>query len=503
MTVTAQNGDTADYTVTLVLPELSDDATLETFQVNGLDVEDGDSVELPFGTRFVNVKVITTSEKASFRITGDGRKTALVEGDQDLVLSVTAENGETTDYTVTLTVLPISENANLDPDAGLIIGGQVVDQELLNSESFFSVPLTTKIISVSAQAEDPASDVFINDKTALVGQSRSFSLEDGLNNLTIKVIPPAGMSFAKTYVLKVYVGGADATLKSVKVNTAAISFNSNLEGGLSSPLANGTATATLFVDPTVALAVGSGLGTSIEFDGGGATVTKAAAANAWTVSGLVTGDNPISITVTPVDTNAEQLTYTVNIPVDLSSDAGLKTFKINGVAYPVNSTQLLDIGTTDVEIDGETTSDVATFEVSGGDSLVTGINKLTITVTAEKGNTVSYVVNAIVPKGKEVVVVGFPKVGVVKVDAKANKAGNTVLTNLVKKLTAAKATVVKAQIANNFLIKKDKPAAGPARAAAIQKFLAATKVTGLKTVKYELIAGSKTAKGTTVTIIWY
>jgi hypothetical protein len=57
------------------------------------------------------------------------------------------------------------------------------------------------------------------------------------------------------------------------------------------------------------------------------------------------------------------------------------------------------------------------------------------------------------------------------------------------------------------LIKKDKPTAGPARAAAIQKYLtsdkAAVKITGLKTLKYGLIAGATTQKGTTVVIYYY
>ena len=66
---------------------------------------------------------------------------------------------------------------------------------------------------------------------------------------------------------------------------------------------------------------------------------------------------------------------------------------------------------------------------------------------------------------------------------------------------------MKVTITNNFLIKKDKPTAGPARAAAIQKYLtsdkAAVKITGLKTLKYDLIAGATTQKGTTVVIYYY
>jgi len=506
ITVTAADGEaTEDYTVTVTIPELSDDSSLSLLQINGADVEDGAQLNLPSGTKVVNVKVETTDPQASFSISGDGKVTQLVEGDQDLVVTVTAANGDSTEYTITLTVLALSQNANLAEENGLVINDEPVDLELLNAEGFYNLPLDTTTISISAQAEDYTSDVFVNTKTVLPGVARSFSVEKGVNNITIKVLPQAGEEFAKTYVLKVYVGGADATLKTVKVNTTTITFDENNEGGLTTPLANGTTTASLFIDPNVALAVGDGLGTKVEFDG---EVTKAAQANTWTVSGLVTGDNPITITVTPGDINAEQVSYVVNIAVDLSSDATLKTFTINGVVYPVGSTQILPLGTTSVEVDGEANSEFATYEVAGGDELLTGLNTLTITVTAEKGNTAEYKITAIVPKGREIVVVGFPKVGVVTVDAKTNKAGNTVLVNLVKKLNVTlKANVVSVQITNNFLIAKDKPAAGPARAAAVQKYLttdkAAIAIMGIKTAKYQLLAGAKTQKGTTVTILYW
>jgi hypothetical protein len=322
-----------------------------------------------------------------------------------------------------------------------------------------------------------------------------------VNEIEIQVVPAAGVDFAKNYTVKVYVGGADATLKTVKVNTSVITI-SGTEGALATQLANGTTTATIFVDPTVALAT-TGNGTKIEFDGGDVTVTKAGAANTWNLSGLITGDNPISFTVTPGDANAEAVTYTVTIPVALSSDKSLKAFKLNGVTVPVGSVQVLAKGTTSAELDAETNSDVASFEVSGTDELVTGLNTAHVTVTAEDGSTQDFTVTVIVPKAVDTIVVGFPKAGVATVDVKTNKVGNGVLAGEIKKLTTAKANVVKVTITNNFLIAKDKPTVGVARATAVQKFLAAAKVNGLKTVKYELIAGAKTQKGTTVAIYYY
>ena len=388
------------------------------------------------------------------------------------------------------------------------INGQDVDAEIINNPSgFFSVPLSTKRISVGVVAQDAGADVFVNEKTVWPTRARLFSVEQGVNEIEIQVIPEAGEDFAKTYIVKVYVGGADATVKTVKVNTTVIALVNN-EGTLATQLANGTKTATIFVDPTVAYAVGAGNGTKIEFDSGDVTATKSlTAANTWNLNGLVTGDNPISFTITPGDPNAEPATYTVTIPVALSSDKGLKSFKLNGVVVPVGSVQIVATTDTSAEVDAETSSEFATFEASGADELVVGLNTVHVTVTAEDGSTQDYTITVIVPKGVDTLYVGFPKVGVVAVDAKANKAGNKVLADEIKKLTTAKATVVKVTIANNFLIKKDKPTAGPARAAAIQKFLssdkAAIKVTGLKTLKYDLVAAAVSPKGTTVVIYYY
>ena len=507
VTVTAQDGETSNaYPITVTVPALSDDASFQVFKVNGLDVNDGDQVQLPNGVTKVNVKVQVTDIGASWRISGDGKLSPLVEGDNTLVLTITAANGDSTDYTVTLTVAAISEDNALDPDSGLSIDGNNVDLSLLdNATGYYDLPLSTSRINVGAKAESNTADVFVNDKTVVPSRTRSFSVDKGVNIFAIQVIPEAGDEYAKTYTLKVYVGGADATAKSVKVNGTAITFDNSNSGQLSSILANGTKTATLYVEPNMPLLNGSNAGTVVAIDGGDATVKASATAFTWNIDGLVTGDNSFTINITPGDPSADPVSYTVNIRVAPSSNKNLKTFLVGGSAVAIGSTQVLAVGTTSVDLDATTESDVATFEVAGGDALVVGKNTLTVTVTAEDGTTAAYTVTAIVPKAVDTIVVTFPKVGVVTVDAKTNKPGNGIIAAEVKKLTAAKATVVSVLITKDFLIKKDKPAAGPARAAAVQKLLASTKgIPSLAVASiYQQVAGTKADKGTTVKIIYY
>ncbi|MEY4418004.1 MAG: hypothetical protein RIQ88_442 [Actinomycetota bacterium] len=506
VTVTAQDGETTqDYSITVNVPLLSDDTSLALFQINGVDVNDGDAIELPNGTKRVSVKVQVTDIGATFTIAGSGRTTPLVEGDQELVVTVFAENGDEATYTITLTVLPISQNADLAEEDPVLVNGEAVDSALLNNPTgYLDLATNTTRIAIAATAADSMADVFINGKTVLPGKARLFSMEVGVNTMTITVIPEAGVDYAKDYVLKIYVGGADATLKTTKVGNTLITFV-NGEGALGTPLPNGTLTTTLYVEPTIALKSGSNLGTVVSVSGDGITAT-AGANFGWTLTGLVTFDNVITITVAPGDPSADPVDYTLTIPVAPSSDKTLKgnAFKIDGVSYPVGSTKVFPLDTTSVELDAETTNVNATFEVSGGDELVPGLNELVVTVTAEDGVSEGiYKIFAIVPAGKHVLTIPFAKAGLLTIDKKTNAAADKILTGEVTTLTKAKSTIAKVEIANDYLVAKDKPTAGPARATALQKYFQALKVPGAKTAVYVLAKGLPKPKGLVVTIYYY
>jgi hypothetical protein len=449
------------------------------------------------------VKFAATDIGAIFRISGGGSETPLALGDNKLVVTVTAADGTIAEYTVNLKVMPKSENSDLADEDPVKIDGVAVDTALLNDPAgVVSLPISATKIAVEVNAFDKNADVLVNGRTVQPSVARDFNVGKGLNLFEIKVIPVAGEAFAKTYKLRVFAGGADTSVKTIKVNNNVISMKDNA-GVFTTPLPNGTTSAKLFVEPTVELADGAGDGTKVEID---ATNTKDSSLNTYNLTELLTGENTVTITVYSAD-GVETGIYTVLITVAGSSDKSLKAFKINGIAVPVGSIQVVEKGVTSVDLDAEITSDLSSFESFGGDSLVIGLNTVKITVTAEDLSTQVYTVTVIVPKAVDKIVIPFSKVGFVAVDGKTNKPGNKILVAEIKKLTKAKAKVVKVTIANNFLIKKDKAKAGPARAKAIQKYLssdkAAVKVKGLKTLKYDLVAGPKKQKGATVAIYYY
>ena len=110
VTVTAANGSVRTYTVTVVVLALSSNTDLSVFTVNGSVVVDGDRVVLAKGS--VSASVVATAADSAATVSMVGRSN-LVEGNNTLTVTVTAANGTTRTYTVTLYVTPRSTDASL------------------------------------------------------------------------------------------------------------------------------------------------------------------------------------------------------------------------------------------------------------------------------------------------------------------------------------------------------------------------------------------------------
>ncbi|NCA07863.1 MAG: hypothetical protein EBS85_03945, partial [Micrococcales bacterium] len=498
------NAESVDYNITIPVNDFSSDNSYSVFKINGKDVEDGEVVELPFGTTRVTVLATPTDAGASYTVTGDGKITPLKPGEQNLVLTITAANGEQMEYTVTL-IVSDGSNTNIDADAGVFIGTESIDTELLNGADYYSLPFGTTTIQVKAQTEDPLATMTINDKPAPRGSAVAVTLVNGVNLVKFKVTPPAGAGLAKTYTLKAYVGGNDATLKTTKVGNISVGWNGT-DATLSSTLPAGTTSVTLYAEPKVALATANTPGTTVNVAGDNLKAVKAAAAFTWTVSGLVPGENVVTISVTPGDPNGEAIDYNLTILVSPSNVTTVKGFTINNVLYPVGSTQILKIGTKSVTVAAAPTVATAQVQITGGSVLVPGLNTVTAVVTAEDGITTgTYKITLVVPKKVDKIVIPFAKKDLTTVDAKTNKAANAAILKEIASLTKAKAKVAVVEIANDWAFAKEKKKTSPAaRAAAIQKFLKASKMPSAKTAIYILKALKlPKAKGVTVNIYYY
>ena len=358
VTVTAANGDTQEYTVSLNVA-VSTDTSLATFQVNGNDVADGDVVTLDPYTTSVEVTVETTDPNATYEIEGN---TGLVVGDNVLTVSVTAADGQTADsYSVTLTV-PLGNNVELA--SFQVNGADVADGDVVNLE------YGTTEVEVAVATVDPDATYEIVGGTDLVS---------GENALTIDVTAADGETTAAYTVTLLVAQSNDTSLATFTVNGADV-----VDGDVVD-LEYGTTEVEVVVVPT---------------DSEGASFEVAGATD------LVSGENTLTVTVTAADgeTTAE---YNVTLNVALNSDASLATFQVNGNDVADGDVVDLDPYTTSVEVTAEATDPDATVEIEGAEDLQVGENLLIVTVTAADGSGESYVVTLNVPLGNNVELATF------------------------------------------------------------------------------------------------
>jgi hypothetical protein len=452
VTVTAADGTEEIYTVTLSVAA-SSDASLETFTVNGNVVVNGDVVPLGARTTSVNVVAKPSNAEANAEIDGDSD---LGSGDNTLTVTVTAGDGTKVVYTVTLRVA-------LSNDTSLAIF--TVDGENVQDGDVVELEYNTRSVEVDVEATDLDAQAVVTGGTSLV---------DGDNVLSVRVTAADGTVFTHRVTLSVFAPDDNTALSLLEVNGESILDE---EDTASFPYAT----------PTLTLAV--------------VTEAPSSTFTATWPTFLKAGSNTLTIRVEAESGDVEIYTRTIILEAP-STDNRLRSFSVNGVAVPVGSTQILAKGATSVALSGVAENIYATVAVTPI-TLKAGLNTLTITVTAQSGDRKAYTVTAIVPKAVLTAVIGFPKVGVVTVDSRTNKAGNALLLSTIKKVTTAKGIVAKVDITNNFLIKKDKTTAGATRAANVQKLLKALKTNNWSKATYELKAGLTSQKGTTVTIYYY
>jgi hypothetical protein len=341
--VTAADGSTATYTVTLNVAVLSSVKTLATFTVNGSATTNGATIDLPAGTTSVSVVATPTDAGATASVAG---ATGLVSGNNSLVVTVTAANGTTATYTVTLNVAALSGDKSLA--VFTVNGNAVVDGGSV------SLPAGTTSVSVVATPTDSNAGATIAGRTGLVG---------GANSLVVTVTAANGTTATYTVTLNVAVLSTVKTLSLFTVNGSAVTSGATVE------LAAGTAAVTVVATPTSSAA-------SVAINGR---------------TGLVTGNNTLSVVVTAED--GTTATYTVTLKVlALSNDTSISSITINDVdRVSVGGTYYVDPGIATVNtIRVVTTQATAQVVVTGANALVNGNNTVNIRVTAPDGTVANY-----------------------------------------------------------------------------------------------------------------
>ena len=390
--VTAENGSVKSYTI-VVTRKVSPKSTnnlLSSLKVDGTTVKGFNKNTTSYNLGEVantktSIKIAATAADSKAKVVGAGTKT-LKEGKNTFTVKVTAENGSTKSYTLTITRTPAPKSTNNNL-SDLKVDGATVANFNKNTTSYNlgEVETTKTSIKIAATAED---------KAATVSGTGTKTLKEGKNTFTVKVTAENGSVKSYTIVVtrKVSPKSTNNLLSSLKVDgTTVKGFNKNTTSYNLGEVANTK--------------------TSIKIAATAAD-SKAKVVGAGTKT-LKEGKNTFTVKVTAENGNVKSYTLVITrkakaVEVVKSSNANLMGITINGVSienfvattntysYKVSA----DTETIDVVATAEDTK--ATVKVNKPDALAEGTNVVKVTVTAENGTVKEYTVNVEKEKAQDV-----------------------------------------------------------------------------------------------------
>ena len=424
--VTAADGATIQEYQFTVNVLVNTDTSVVLLNVAGFDVVDADFVTVDPLTTEVEVLVEVTDPQASYAVEGG---TDLVPGDNDLLITVTAADGETTqEYFITITVLPNTDTTvtTLDINGVAVADGDVIEVDPYTEEVNVDVVTTDELASFVVDGNEGLV-VGENTVTITVTAADEATTQDYV--VTVIVLASTDTSLTLLNVAGFDVGDADfvtvdplTTEVEVLVELSDENASYIVEGGtdliagdndllIIVTAADGETTQEYFVTITVLPNTDTSV-SSLEINGeaveDGSVIEVPAFTEDVTVDvittdefasfvidgneGLVVGENIVTVTVTAADEETTQ-DYLVTVIVALSNDASLADLSVfwNGADGQESASaadgDVIDLapGTTEVEIVVEPTDAEATYEITGGSDLVLGANELVVVITAPDG----------------------------------------------------------------------------------------------------------------------
>ena len=320
VTATAEDGfTTKTYTVTVTraAAPLSEDATLRTLSLSGVDIGAFSPDTTAYAASVAHEVASTTvtaaaSHSAAVVTMAPGSEVSLAEGANAITVTVVAEDGTTTrTYTVTVTraAAPLSEDASLRTLSlsGVDIGAFSPDSTAYAASVAHEVTSTT----VTATASHSAATVSIEPGSEV-------SLAEGANVITVTVVAEDG-----------------STTRSYRVTVTRAEEPLSEDASLRTLSLSGIDIGAFSADTTAYAA-------SVAHEVASTTVTAAASHSAATVTiapgsevSLAEGANAITVTVVAEDgstTRSYRVTVT-RAEEPLSEDATLTTLSLSGDRY--------------------------------------------------------------------------------------------------------------------------------------------------------------------------
>jgi hypothetical protein len=353
ITVTAEDDSTANYTFKVNVAAPNANTDLSIFKINDASVVDEQIIDVAYGTTAVSVTAETAAATSTYTVSGN---TALNLGNNTVRVLVTAQSGETYTHSVTVRVAAPSSDRSIDSITvnGATLVGSSIDVAAGVTRSDVVVDLHSNVANYT-----------VSGNTGFVG---------GTNYVTVTVTSQDGFSSDFVFTVNVYQPSTNTAISSVKIG--AVEYLTYLNSATSKLL----------------LPYGT---TSVTLD-----ITAADTKSTYGVTGvtgLVTGDNSVVITVT--SESGAQASYTLIVNVAKSSNAGVSSITVDGVDRTAvdSAVQVTGKVATSVAVAVVTADANATYEVLGATGLSVGLNTVTVRVTAADGTVVSYLRDVNVP----------------------------------------------------------------------------------------------------------
>ena len=371
--VQAENGSTKDYTITVTRAKKTV-SSLTDIKVDGVSIADfkEDKLEytldkVPFEKTKVNIEATVKDSDSTVTGTGDVN---LNTGANKLHVTVVAQDGFTKKtYTINI------ERAKEDNTylSAINVDGKLIDGFDKTKTSYnLTVPNNVTSLNLNATKEG------INSVVSITGNENFVTTK--VNKVNITVTSEAGNT--KTYEINVTrEKSSNNYLKDITLST-----------GLLNPVFNKeTNSYTVDVDKSV---------TSITVNG--VLEDQTASYEVTGPSTLIVGKNTFTITVTAE--NDSKNVYTVIVNRNPSSNNYLSSLTVDGTLIEgFNKEQTLytinvDSTKSSIIINGVTEDASSTLEGAGSYNLVTGVNTISLVVTAENKKTKTY--SVVVNKAK-------------------------------------------------------------------------------------------------------
>ncbi|MEX5213345.1 MAG: cadherin-like beta sandwich domain-containing protein [Nitrospiraceae bacterium] len=386
-------------TTTLSNLLLSAGSLQPTFEPNKFEY----SAQAPFTTATTTVTPTTADSNATVTVNGTSvtsgqpsQAILLSVGQTTITIVVSAPSVAPTTYTVTVSRLQGSSNANL---SALVVSPGPLLPAFSSSTLSYSMNVNnpTSSVIVTATVQDATSTLEIDGKP--VGSGQPFAVNNipvGASTITILVIPQTGTP--KVYAVTVnraLPGNANLSSVTASLGTFSPAFSpSTLTYSLNvlNPVTSVSLTATV-QDSTSTMTING---------------QAVASGTPFVINNLVIGNTTVTIVVTANPAGNSQ-TYTVTIVRSIAGNANLSgltvtqgaltpAFNPGTLIYSVNVlnpvvgvivTATVQAGSSTMTINGQGVASGAPFQVNG---LVVGPNTVTIRVTAQAGNFQDYVV---------------------------------------------------------------------------------------------------------------